>query len=184
MPTDAQIEASRANGALSEGPRTPEGRAKSSLNALKHGLTAQTVVLPTEDPIEFEELVLALEEEFDPQNLAHGILVRDLATAAWRLQRACRWSTHQIALFCAVIRRNPRLYDVADPNDPDQVLGAALDRDSHRSQLESIGRLEMRLRRAFYQALDRLEKAKSSRAKSRPIRIDSPQAISDPPVTE
>ncbi|MFI5381076.1 MAG: hypothetical protein ACHRHE_17400, partial [Tepidisphaerales bacterium] len=46
----ARTAANRRNALKSTGPRTPEGKAKSALNALKHGLTAQSPLLPTEDP--------------------------------------------------------------------------------------------------------------------------------------
>ena len=45
----ARDEVNRANALLSTGPKTEEGKQRSSLNALRHGLTGQTVVMPTED---------------------------------------------------------------------------------------------------------------------------------------
>ena len=53
MPSLSKSESARINGAKSRGPKTEAGRQRSSQNALKHGLTAETLVLPTEDPAEF-----------------------------------------------------------------------------------------------------------------------------------
>lgn len=65
--TDARTRASRINGARSRGPRTPEGKARSSQNALKHGLRAQKLVLlKDEDAAEFQDLEGALMAELVP----------------------------------------------------------------------------------------------------------------------
>jgi hypothetical protein len=86
--SSARSEASRRNGAKSRGPKTPEGAARSSLNALKHGLRAQRcVVLPGERASAFDALKAALLEELgkgknlrnEPNHVA-GIL----AKLAWR----------------------------------------------------------------------------------------------------
>ena len=62
--SNARAEASRQNGAKSRGPKTPEGRARSAQNALKHGMRAQKhLVLPDEDGAEFRALEAALVEE-------------------------------------------------------------------------------------------------------------------------
>src|SRR5581483_12358545 len=66
MATENQIRASRANGAQSRGPVTPGGKARSSKNALRHGLLTDTVVLDNENRSAFTELLLALEAEFEP----------------------------------------------------------------------------------------------------------------------
>ena len=50
MPTQAQIRANRENAKKSTGPRTPEGKANSSKNALKHGLLAEDAVIPRRGP--------------------------------------------------------------------------------------------------------------------------------------
>jgi len=56
MISERQLNANRRNAQFSTGPRTPEGRAAVAHNALRHGLTPQTAVLPNEDPEEFGEL--------------------------------------------------------------------------------------------------------------------------------
>ena len=52
--TSKRAEASRHNALKSTGPRTPEGKKRSKFNALKHGLSAKTLVLPGEDPLAFQ----------------------------------------------------------------------------------------------------------------------------------
>jgi hypothetical protein len=56
QPSEKQSAASRANGAKSKGPATPEGRARASRNSLRHGLSSEIVVLPHEDRAHFEQL--------------------------------------------------------------------------------------------------------------------------------
>jgi hypothetical protein len=88
---NARAEASRRNGAKSRGPKTPEGKARSAQNALKHGFRAQKhVVLYDEDAAEFAALEAALLEELAPQGALQSVLARRLAAAAWRLSRADR----------------------------------------------------------------------------------------------
>jgi hypothetical protein len=89
--SDARAEASRKNGAKSRGPKTPEGKARSSPNALKHGMRAEKyVVLPEEDAGEFADLQAALIEELAPVGALQTVLARRVAVAAWRLARADR----------------------------------------------------------------------------------------------
>jgi hypothetical protein len=89
--SSARAEASRRNGAKSRGPRTPEGKARSARNALKHGMRAQKyVVLPEEDADEFAGLQAAMIEELAPVGMLQAVLARRVAVAAWRLARADR----------------------------------------------------------------------------------------------
>jgi hypothetical protein len=87
----ARAEASRRNGAKSKGPKTPEGKACSAQNALKHGLRAQKhVVLPGESAAEFAALEAALMEELAPEGALQSVLAQRVVAAAWRLSRAER----------------------------------------------------------------------------------------------
>ena len=87
----ARAEASRRNGAKSCGPKTPEGKARSAQNALKHGLRAQKhMVLPSENAAEFEALEAALMEELAPEGALQSALAQRVVSAVWRLERAER----------------------------------------------------------------------------------------------
>jgi hypothetical protein len=91
FPSSARAEASRINGARSCGPKTPEGKARASQNALKHGLRAQKfVVVGDEKAAEFLALEAALSEELAPDGALQGLLAARIARAAWRLERAER----------------------------------------------------------------------------------------------
>jgi hypothetical protein len=89
--SSARAEASRRNGAKSKGPKTPEGKARSAQNALRHGLRAQqTVVLGDEDLDAFEALEAALMAELAPEGALQAVLARRIVAATWRLERAER----------------------------------------------------------------------------------------------
>ena len=86
-------ESARVNGAKSRGPKTPEGRAACSMNALKHGLTGKTLVLQNESSDEFIELLNGYFDYLRPQNQIETDLVADVVAARWRLRRIWRYQT-------------------------------------------------------------------------------------------
>src|ERR1700733_10606343 len=97
MASQKQIEANRRNAKNSTGPRSPSGKAKTKLNGLRHGLRSQEVVLPTEDPREFQAFVDAWMADWDPPTMARAQLVEDAAVAAWRKRRCVRVEAARIS---------------------------------------------------------------------------------------
>jgi hypothetical protein len=87
MATPAQILANRANAQKSTGPRSAEGKAASCFNALKHGLDAQSVVLPGEDPAEYEALAREYDRSLRPDTPAERFHVDTLIRADWQKRR-------------------------------------------------------------------------------------------------
>jgi hypothetical protein len=77
----------RANSQLSTGPRTGPGKQRSSLNALRHGLTAACPVLPLEDRAAYESHRRQFFDEYQPANPTESQLVQELADTSWRLNR-------------------------------------------------------------------------------------------------
>ncbi|HEX5322725.1 MAG TPA: hypothetical protein VFW40_02985 [Capsulimonadaceae bacterium] len=77
----------RANSLHSTGPRTPSGKQRSSLNALSHGLTARTALLPTEDPDAYQRHIQQFLDEYAPGTATETQLVHEIAATAWRLNR-------------------------------------------------------------------------------------------------
>ena len=94
--TAAQLAANRANAQHSTGPATPEGKAASARNAVRHGFRSTTVVLPHEDPAEYDALLACLAANVRPQSLNGERCVREMADSEWRLRRA---RAHQHSLL-------------------------------------------------------------------------------------
>ena len=83
-----QIEANRRNALKSTGPRTEAGKQQSARNAVRHGLTAETVIEPIEDVEDYQAFEEAVAAGFDPQTAVERELTLRLASLLWRLRRA------------------------------------------------------------------------------------------------
>ena len=90
MATPAQITANRANAQKSTGPRTPEGKSASRFNALKHGLDAESLVLPGEDPAEYEAFVRDYYASLNPTTPEEAFHVDTMIRADWNKRRLGR----------------------------------------------------------------------------------------------
>jgi len=90
MSTVAQATANLANAQSSTGPRSEIGKAVSSQNALKHGLTAKTILLPGEDEAAYRKLCDGMFESFAPADTPEKELIQLLCDTQWRLQRCGR----------------------------------------------------------------------------------------------
>jgi len=92
MVSTKKLEANRNNSKKSTGPRTDEGKEKSKLNALIHGLRAETMdVLPHEDPEAYRARVDAYLADFRPRLSVEADLVLQAADLSWKLERARRY---------------------------------------------------------------------------------------------
>src|SRR5437899_8223473 len=117
MLTGRQIEATRPNARHSTGPSTPEGRAAVRLNGLKHGLCAETIVVPGEDPAEFEAMLEAYRAEYQPATRSAEFLVRQVAMADWRLLRLYRIEASFHTIRHKELELSRRLDDIQCDND-------------------------------------------------------------------
>ena len=87
MSSQAQIAANRKNAQFSTGPTSPDGKAKSSLNAVKTGLTGRTVLLPSDDAAAYQTHVARFFSTYKPLGDEEQRLVQSLADTEWRLAR-------------------------------------------------------------------------------------------------
>src|SRR5581483_3056102 len=96
MTSEKQIAANRANAAKSTGPRTPEGKARTSQNRARHSTLAGCTVLRAEDRESFADFVSGFHAEYQPATATELALVDTMATARWRFLRMT--NIHAVAL--------------------------------------------------------------------------------------
>src|ERR1700693_34461 len=122
-----QIEANRCNGLKSTGPTTPEGKERSRGNAVRHGLTAETVIAALEDPEDYQAFEAAVIADYEAESAVERELVLRLASVLWRLRRATGIET---SLFESVTAEpgkvehgssRPALVEAADLSDRNQL---------------------------------------------------------------
>lgn len=161
MSTEKQITANRLNAQKSTGPRTEEGRAAVRLNAVRHGLCAETIVLPGEDKAEFQALFDDLEATHKPANRSEVILVRQMAMAAWRLDRA--WHVEG-ALYAYELDASAGMRDKYHGGLDHHGKLAYMVRDSSNgATLSNLARYEAHLQRCYRQALRDLTRLQAAR---------------------
>jgi hypothetical protein len=90
MATSAQINANRANAQKSTGPRSAEGKSASRFNALKHGIDAASIVIPGEDPADYDALIAAYHRDFRPESPSETFHVDTMLRADWQKRRLQR----------------------------------------------------------------------------------------------
>ena len=100
MSTLKQITANRRNALKSTGPTSPEGKERSRRNALRHGLTSETVIATLEDAEDYQAFEAAVTADYDAETAVERELVLRLASVLWRLRRA---TGIESALFEAVV---------------------------------------------------------------------------------
>src|SRR5712692_3962741 len=132
MLTAAKLAANRRNAQKSTGPRTPEGKARVRLNALKHGLTAKHAPITPEEAAEFDTLLADFRSDLRPTNPLEDSRVLEIATSLWHMRRLQRIEVQVFNRFRA--------------NDFRSI-----------SPLDRLSRQEARHQRSFYRALHALD---------------------------
>ncbi len=92
-----RAEINRRNSLRSTGPKSPEGKQRSKFNAVKHGMSAATPVLPGEDPDAFRDRLDAWAGALDPGDVVEQFLVERAAAASWKIERADRFEAARAA---------------------------------------------------------------------------------------
>ncbi len=101
MSTQEQTKANRKNAQSSTGPKTDEGKAISSQNAVRHGFFAKNDVISGEDLAAYEQHRQDIYDEFVPFTPCESVLTQRIASLSWRLMRADRLQTTTINTLVA-----------------------------------------------------------------------------------
>jgi hypothetical protein len=88
MTSARKIEANRRNALGSTGPKTDLGKQRASQNAVRHGLTAETVITPLEDPEDYQAFEQAVTADYEAETAVEREMVLRVASLLWRLRRA------------------------------------------------------------------------------------------------
>ena len=140
MSSERRLLANQANARLSTGPQTPEGKARSSQNARKHGLSARQVVIAPQEREEFEDFLASYQDDLQPQGMLEQDLFNQLALAAWNLRRISRLEA-----------------GLATDGDP-------LATESAAAALQRLARYHTRAERTFFRSLRELRALQTNRA--------------------
>jgi hypothetical protein len=145
----------RANGARSRGPVTPQGRARSSRNSLRHGLSAQYVVLPSESAQDFQLHLDAHLDTFRPRTGVEIELVKTMAVARWRLRRLGAIETN--ILSTELVRREEDIDDeFSEMQGEDRLAWVFQYMADHGQSLALLMRYEGAISRAYDRAFKQL----------------------------
>jgi hypothetical protein len=157
-----QIAANRRNAQKCTGPKTEEGKRASRMNALRHGMSARTLVLPYEDEIEYHELRAKLIEGYQPANNQELMLVDQIAAGYWRTARARAYERDMLAGQVATRKLDNGLSPAPDP-DRDDYAGAVVLTKEPKASFDNYFRYDASIERALYRAINALEKIQSRR---------------------
>ncbi|MHC4619345.1 MAG: hypothetical protein ACYTEQ_16490 [Planctomycetota bacterium] len=175
MATQAQTLANRRNAQKSTGPRTPEGKAAVSQNAVKHGLLARHTVITSESQAEFELYRNEMLAELAPATPMESMLAERVVTLSWRLKRAGRIQNQAIDALNAENTSRPfaRLTQSLFPGNrdqshpapsasaPDLTLGRMAIKDFANARvLDRLLMYERRIEHSLYKTILELQRLK------------------------
>src|SRR5215212_5704888 len=158
MTSEKKAEANRRNALKSTGPKTPEGKAAVRLNALKHGLLSQEILLPGEDEEALRELGESLRAELQPVGELESLLVDRIIASYWRLRRLGRVEAGIFAwdLYGDLARRAHEedsshtkpiilkvVYDDDDLRPPERIVPSKKDQETRSTAQEREAKQEI-----------------------------------------
>ena len=178
MSSESQVLANRLNSLKSTGPRTEEGKAAVSQNAVKHGLLAESDVITSESEADFNLYRQQLLDELNPLSPMESMLAERIVTLSWRLKRAGRFQNQAIdtlhsnltndpmkkltqSLYRSILGQSP---DNANGSNGELALGRLVVKDfSNERVLDRLLMYERRLEHSLFKTLLELQRLNIAR---------------------
>ena len=160
MATNAQIHANQLNSQRSTGPSSVDGKAAVRFNALKHGMDAQSLIIPGEDPAELEALAHDYHAQFRPHGPEETFLVETLIRTDWNKRRLRRIETE---IYAALIAEQEAAGVRAN-----FLLAAVFVQNGGNNPLDKIFRRLEAAERTWFRARKELHRAQQERQSSDP----------------
>ena len=159
MISEKQLQANRNNALLSTGPKTEQGRKRSSMNALRHGLTGQVTTMTDEERAAHHQFSQALIHSLAPVGAMETQFAQRIATDSWRLNRA---SAIEDNLFALGLHQNAgNLCPDQEQVDAALTTARVFTMESHQLQLLTL--YEQRLNRSLQSNLALLQSLQAAR---------------------
>jgi hypothetical protein len=171
--SDHRAAVNRANAQHSTGPRTEAGKQRSKLNALRHGLTGHTIVVPAEDQAAYQRHSQSFLDEYQPQSATETQLVQSLIDSSWQLNRASAVETNLFSLGITEMQDRIR----ANHPEAEVALAMALTFREHNRAFANIGTYRQRLTRQFERTLVLLRQIQAERRKTEERQLDQAAKI-------
>ncbi len=187
MATKEQKDANRKNAKKSTGPKTTEGKAKASKNAIKHGLTACYNVIEIEDREEFDFFRKEMLDDLYPIGPMQYRLAERIVSLSWRLRRA--EIMHDKTIDDLLQKDRDWLYNDMDvyrihPDLPGDELALGHMAQSDFSGNRVLGRLimyERRIEYSMYKSMKELKNLKKEKTQNEPNSTNAGNKLKDPP---
>ena len=149
----------KTNSLKSTGPRTEAGKQRSKLNALRHGLTGHTIVLPTEDHSAYQRHSQSFLDECQPKGAIETQLVQSLLDTSWQLNRAAAVETNLFSLGITEMKDRIR----ANHPEAEDALAMALAFREHNRAFANLSIYRQSLTRQLERTLNQLRQIQAER---------------------
>ena len=167
MRSEEQNNASRENGAKSQGPVTPEGKERVSQNARKHGLTSPLTLVAEEDSQTYDYLLAAIFQHYNPKGPVESQVIQAVADFEWKLNKA---NVYEAGIMANGRRENEHM--LWEENDPKpEFRFVIIEGVVQQTYSKALTNLSMQVSRAQRDMLKRIAQFEKMRAEREIVEV-------------